>query len=397
MSNFVQPLNPVVTQMAADKLLDFQLQVRDIPNLVRLTFGEPGFAVDERIKQALYAAVEGDRSHYAESQGELALRKAAVAYFNQHANLAYENEDNVIVTLGVTEAINVVFQTLLSAGDGILVPEPAYGPYFMSIDLARGKRVGVDTTADGFKLTPAAVEKALTQADVPVKAILMNYPNNPTGVTYTRDELQALAEVFEKHNIWVISDEIYSTLTYDYEHVSLAELLPRQTVMINGLSKSHAMTGYRIGFILGDKAVIDEMQKVHGAWDFAIPTFIQDAATVALTEVTEAPGEMRDAYRARRDRTVPQLLAAGFDVVNPAGAFYLFAKIPVDLGSDGDAFAMDLATNGGVAVIPGSGFAESAAAYIRISYAADDADLDEGVARLVKRVAELRAEGVRFD
>ena len=173
-------------------------------------------------------------------------------------------------------------------------------------------------------------------------------------------------------------------------HVSFAEIIPEQTIYINGLSKSHAMTGYRVGFILASKQMILEMQKVHGALTFAIPTFIQDAAVVALRNVKDTPLLMRAAYKARRDRILPQLKALGFDVVTPEGAFYIFAKLPVDLGDDGDAFALNLAREGKVAVIPGSGFSESAKAFIRISYAASDEDLDEGMKRITAYVKRLR-------
>lgn len=390
MTSLPQSLNPIIADMAPDQLLGFQEKVRDIPGVLKLTFGEPGFAVDDRIKAAAIDAINNDRSHYAESQGERALRRAAIHYFNETYHLNYANEANVIVTLGVSEAINVVFNTLLHDGDGLLVPEPAYGPYFTSLELARGTRITIDTTANHFKLTPQMIEAAIAQAQVPVRAILMNYPSNPTGVTYSRDEILALAATFKKHHIWVISDEIYSVLTYDQEHVSFAEIIPDQTIYINGLSKSHAMTGYRVGFILGDAAVIAEMQKVHGALTFAIPTFIQDAALVALRDVHTAPLEMRDRYKARRDRILPQLVALGFDVVPPEGAFYLFAKLPTDLGEDGDKFALQLAQEAKVAVIPGSGFSATAKAYIRISYAASDADLDEGMRRITAYVNQRR-------
>lgn len=390
MTSLPQSLNPIIADMAPDRLLGFQEKVRDIPGVLKLTFGEPGFAVDDRIKQAAVAAIEGDRSHYAESQGERALRLAAVDYFNQAYHLNYAGEENVIVTLGVSEAINVVFHTLLADGDGLLMPEPAYGPYFTSLELARGTRITIDTTANRFKLTPEMVEEAIAKATVPVRAILMNYPTNPTGVTYSRDEIMALSATFKKHGIWVISDEIYAVLTYDQEHVSFAEIIPDQTIYINGLSKSHAMTGYRVGFILGAAEVIAQMQKVHGALTFAIPTFIQDAALVALRDVTTAPQAMRDVYKKRRDRILPQLIALGFDVVAPEGAFYLFAKLPADLGDDGDEFALQLAKEGKVAVIPGSGFSASAKAYIRISYAASDEDLDEGMRRLTAYIKQRR-------
>ncbi|KMY81978.1 aspartate aminotransferase [Leuconostoc mesenteroides subsp. dextranicum] len=385
-----QPFNSIVLDMAPDKLLDFQLKVRDIPDILRLTFGEPGFAVDERIKQATIDAITNDRSHYAESQGETDLRIAAVAYFNREYHLNYNGPENIIITQGVSEAINVIFQTLLNDNDGLLVPEPAYGPYFSSLDLAHGVRLSIDTTANDFKLTPDMVEETIKNATVPVKAILMNYPTNPTGVTYSRDEIIALAETFTKHNLWVISDEIYSVLTYDQEHVSFAEYIPERTIYINGLSKSHAMTGYRVGFILGQAETIAQLQKTHGTLVFAVPAFVQDAALVALRDVTDTPVKMRDIYRQRRDKVLSQLQALGFDVVEPEGAFYLFAKLPADLGTDGDVFALQLAKEGKVAVIPGSAFSDAAQAYIRISYAASDEDLAEGMKRMTKYIEKVR-------
>ncbi|MEE8831153.1 MAG: aminotransferase class I/II-fold pyridoxal phosphate-dependent enzyme [Leuconostoc gelidum] len=392
MTNSIQPLNTIITEMAPDKLLGFQKAVRDIPGILKLTLGEPGFSVDERIKKAAVEAINNDRSHYAESQGEQALRLEAVNYFNKLYHLNFHGEENIIVTLGVSEAINVVLNTLLGTDEGLLMPEPTYGPYFTSLDIAHGTKIAIDTTPNRFKLTPEMVDKAVASATVPVRAILMNYPANPTGVTYSRQEVIALAETFKKHNIWVISDEIYSLLTYDQAHVSFAEIIPERTIYINGLSKSHAMTGYRVGFILGAADVISEMQKVHGALTFAIPTFIQDAALIALRDVSDTPIIMRDAYKSRRDRIVPQLQTLGFDVVSPEGAFYVFAKLPTDIGDDGDEFALRLAHEGKVAVIPGSSFSEVAKAYIRISYAASDADLDEGMRRLTAHINQLRGK-----
>ncbi|GMA70613.1 aminotransferase [Leuconostoc litchii] len=391
MTNPTQSFNDIVLNMAPDKLLNFQLKVRDIPDILRLTFGEPGFAVDERIKKAAIDAVSNNRSHYAESQGETALRATAVKYFNENYHLNYAGPENVIVTQGVSEAINVVFQTLLNENDGLLVPEPAYGPYFSSLDLAHGVRLSIDTTPNHFKLTPEMVEQAIADATVPVKAILMNYPTNPTGVTYSREEIIALSETFANHNLWVISDEIYSVLTYEQEHVSFAEYIPERTVYINGLSKSHAMTGYRIGFILGQADVIEQMQKTHGTLVFAVQTFVQDAAIVALRDVYDTPINMRNAYRKRRDKVLLQLKALGFEVVEPEGAFYLFAKLPADLGTDGDDFALQLAKEGKVAVIPGSAFSDAAQAYIRISYAAADEDLEEGMKRMKKYIEKVRS------
>ncbi|MBJ7636003.1 aspartate aminotransferase [Weissella confusa] len=390
--DFIQPLNPIVTNLAPDGLLDFQKAVRDIPDLVRLTFGEPGFNVDDAIKERIIESVREDNSHYAESQGERELRNAAVEYFNKKYDLNYDGEDNMIVTIGVSEAINVVFLTLLNDNEGVIVPEPAYPPYFASLDLAHGTKISINTRPTKFKLTPEQVDEAMANAKVPVKAILFNYPSNPTGVTYSEDELIALAEVFKKHRLWVISDEIYSQLTYDQKHVSLAKLIPDQTILITGLSKSHAMTGYRIGFILGEKSFIDYAQKVHGALTFSLPKVLQDGAVFAVTTAAEVADEMRDIYKRRRDWLRPQLEELGFEMVNPEGAFYIFAKIPEDMGKSGFDFAVDLAEKAKVAIIPGDAFSEYTPEFVRISYAASDEDLAEAMKRMKAYFAERRGQ-----
>jgi aminotransferase len=391
-NHFIQPLNPIVTDLAPDGLLDFQLAVRDIPDLVRLTFGEPGFDVADPIKERIIQSVRDNQSHYADSQGERDLRTAAVDYYNRKYDLHYTGEDNIIVTIGVSEAINVVFLTLLNNNEGVIVPEPAYPPYFASLDLARGKKVSINTRPTNFKLTPEQVEEAIATAKVPVKAILFNYPSNPTGVTYSKDELMALAEVFKKHRLWVISDEIYAQLTYDQEHVSLATMIPDQTILITGLSKSHAMTGYRIGFIIAEKEFIDYAQKVHGALTFSLPKILQDGALTAVTEAAEVADEMRDIYKRRRDWLAPRLEELGFEVVNPEGAFYIFAKIPADMGVSGFDFAVELANEAHVAIVPGDAFSSYTPEYVRLSYAASDEDLAEAVARMQHFFAQKRGQ-----
>lgn len=215
-----------------------------------------------------------------------------------------------------------------------------------------------------------------------VKAVLFNYPTNPTGVTYSQAELRALADVFEKHQLWVISDEIYSQLTYDQAHYSMATLLPDQTIMITGLSKSHALTGYRLGFILGNEAFMIQAKKVHDTLMFSLPKILQDGALVAITEADDVVDEMKDVYQQRRDWLLPQLEAMGFEVIEPQGAFYMFAKIPEDFGDDGYAFALALAQEGKVGVIPGSAFSDTTRDYIRLSYAVSDQDLEIAVQRM---------------
>ncbi len=382
MSNFILPLNNTVDSLKRDPILDFQAKIRDIDDLIQLTFGEPGFAVDDRIKAVAKVSIDHDRSHYANSQGEINLRRAAVSYFNRHFQLNLKGINDVLVTQGVSEAINVVFMTILERGDGVIIPEPSYSPYSTSLALAGGIKVPLDTCKNNFKITPELIEKTISDAKVPVKAILINYPANPTGVTYSKEELQAIANTLEKHKIWVISDEIYAALTYSGEHTSLYKIIPKQSILLTGLSKSHAMTGYRIGFIFANSELIAKMLTVHEALAFAVSTLSQDAAFAALTVGEDVPEYALKAYRKRRDRLLKKLAELGFESVDPQGAFYVFTKIPKSFGNDGYKFAVDLASNAKVAVLPGEAFSKNAKNYIRISYASSDSDLDEALRRM---------------
>ncbi|GAP00217.1 aminotransferase class I/II-fold pyridoxal phosphate-dependent enzyme [Fructobacillus ficulneus] len=394
-----KPLNQDIIDLTPDRLLTFQRSVSGIDGLVSLTLGEPGFATPDVIKNATIASIQSNRSHYGDSQGEPALRQAVLDYMKDRYDLVYPSIDNVIVTVGVTEAMQSIFKTFLAPGDGLLIPDPAYGSYFSALSVAGGVAVPINTSKNAYKLTPALVEETLAQAEVPVKAILFNYPNNPTGVTYDKAELEELAACFKKLDLWVISDEIYSELTYGRDHYSMGNILPDQTVVVNGLSKSHAMTGYRLGFILGPQAIIKEMQKVHGPLVFAVPTFIQDGATAALKIPKEDLTFMVEAYQENRDYAKNFLEDLGFDLVTPEGAFYLFARLPEDMGNDGWDFAEKLAHEGKVSVIPGSAFSffEEANPFLRFSYAADMAQLKEGLNRVAAYVAKVRADQSEAD
>lgn len=393
MTSEIPALNHAVTDIPADKLLGFQKSILGIDDLVYLTFGEPGFDTPDAVKKATIKGIEENHSHYGNSQGAPALRQAVLDYMKDRYNLHYDSIDQVVVTSGVTEAIFAIFKTLLSAGDGILIPDPAFGSYFSSIEMAGGQAISVDTSKNGFKLTPEVFEKALKEATIPVKAILFNYPSNPTGVTYTRKELEALAKAFEKAGIWVISDEIYSELTYGQEHVSVGELLPDRAIVVNGLSKSHAMTGYRVGFVLAPKDVAAQIQKVHATLVYAIPTFVYDGALAALQMPRAELKPMIDTYQKRRDMAVKVLRDLGFDVLSPDGAFYIFAKLPEDIEEDGWTFAEKLAKNGKVGVIPGEAFSQfdGAKDYLRLSYAGDTDQLAEGLKRIQAYIEKRRA------
>ncbi|MFC4760423.1 aminotransferase class I/II-fold pyridoxal phosphate-dependent enzyme [Fructobacillus durionis] len=379
-----QPLNQLVTELEPDRILTFQKSISKFDNLVYLTFGEPGYATPTAVKEATIAAIEADRSHYGNSQGELALREAALAYLADRYQLQYPSIDNLIMTAGVTEAIQSIFKTLITPGDGLLIPDPAYGSYFAALSLAGGVALPINTAKTDFKLTVEGVEEVIKEAVVPVKAVLFNYPNNPTGVTYTLEELEELAKCFEKHDLWVISDEIYAELTYQGQHHSMGTLLPERTVVVNGLSKSHAMTGYRLGLIAGPESLVSEIQKVHGSSVFSLPTFVQDGAVAAFKLSRQSLDYMKEGYQERRDYAAAQLTDMGFDLVSPEGAFYLYAKLPDKVKEDSDVFAYHLAEEGGVALIPGTAFSmfDEAKRYIRISYAADMERLTAGLDKL---------------
>ncbi|MBS9334610.1 aminotransferase class I/II-fold pyridoxal phosphate-dependent enzyme [Fructobacillus sp. M1-13] len=387
-------LNPSVTEIPADKILGFQASIQSVPDMVYLTLGEPGFDAPNVVKEATVQGIRANHSHYGNSQGNPELRQAVIDYLADRYRLTtYKDPNQVVITAGVSEAMYAIFKTVLSSGDGILVPDPAYGSYFSSIALADGKALPIDTSLSGFKLTPEAIHKAVKAASVPVKAVLFNYPNNPTGVTYSYEELSALAQAFEEEQLWVISDEIYSELTYGKAHFSIGQLIPDQTLVVNGLSKSHAMTGYRVGFILAPQVVADQLKKVHASLIYSIPTFVYDGALAALKMQKEELNDMIKSYEARRNMAVDALKEAGFHVLSPDGAFYLFAKLPVDIKEDGWTFAEKLAKEGHVGVIPGEAFSqfEGAKDYIRISYAGDQEQLKEGLERISDYIEKRRA------
>ncbi|WP_368259571.1 aminotransferase class I/II-fold pyridoxal phosphate-dependent enzyme, partial [Enterococcus sp. 2201sp1_2201st1_C11_2201SCRN_220225] len=259
---------------------------------------------------------------------------------------------------------------------------PIYPGYEPVITLAGAKAVYMDTTDNGFVLSPEKLAATLEAEGSAVKAVILNYPSNPTGVTYNRQEVQALAEVLRNYPVFVISDEVYSELSYEEEHVSIAEFLPEQTILLNGLSKSHAMTGWRIGFIFAPAILTAEIIKVHQYLVTAASTISQKAAVEALVQGIEDGAKMGEEYRVRRDFVYDKLKKLGFEVAKPSGAFYLFAKIPAGQIQDSMAFCVDLAEKNQLALIPGIAFGQAGEGYVRISYAASREALAEAMKRL---------------
>lgn len=386
MTDLTKRFNKQVDKIAVSLIRQFDERVSDIPNILKLTLGEPDFNTPEHVKQAGSKAIEDNFSHYTGMAGLPDIRQAASQFLEEKYNVSYDWQSEVLVTVGATEAISASLLGILEAGDKILLPSPIYPGYEPIITLAGAEPVYIDTSDNGFVLAPDALEAALNEHGEAVKAVILNYPSNPTGVTYSREEVQALAEVLKKYPVFVISDEIYSELTYDEDHVSIAEYLREQTILINGLSKSHAMTGWRIGFIYAPKELTKEIIKVHQYLVTAAATVSQKAAVRALVEGINDAQVMKKEYQKRRDFVYDKMSSFGFDVAKPSGAFYIFAKIPANCLQDSMEFCVELAQKEALAVIPGIAFGDAGEGYIRISYAASLESLTEAMARMERYV-----------
>lgn len=383
--------NPNLDAIKISAIRRFDQEVSKIPGILKLTLGEPDFNTPEHVEAAAVAAVQAHESHYTGMSGLLGLREAASAFVADKYQLKFNPETEILVTVGATEAISASLMSVLVAGDKVLTPAPLYPGYEPLIQLAGAEMVEIDTAANGFVLTPEMLEAALI-ANPETKAVILNYPSNPTGVTYHRDEIKAFADVIKRYPVFVISDEIYSELNYtEMPHVSIAEYAREQTIVLNGLSKSHAMTGYRIGFIFADEKLTREIIKTHQYFVTAATTVSQFAGIEALTNGKDDAAVMRKEYVVRRDYIMSQMTPLGFDIVKPDGAFYIFAKIPADLEQNSFDFLIDFAKEKQVAFIPGSAFGQYGEGYIRLSYAASMTVIQEAMARLTDYVNAKRA------
>lgn len=376
--------NHNLDEIKPNNILTFNQEISSIPDIVKLTIGEPDFNVPEVGKQAAIESIENNDSHYAPGTGSVALRAAIADFLKVRYQLDYNPANEIVVTIGATEAIYASLNALLNPGDKVLIPTPTFPLYETVVRMLGGVPINIDTSSNDFVLAPEMVEAALAEHGPAVKAVILNYPSNPTGVTYSASELQALAKVLEKSNAVMIADEIYSELLYDGDHVSIATYLPGQTLVLNGASKSHAMTGYRIGFIAGPTELMQKVILVHNLM-ITSPSDPAMAAAVPCfgTETgRQASVKMRAAYQIRRDYMVEELTKLGFSVAKPNGAFYIFAKLPAQYGTDDVQFARDLAQQAQVATIPGSFFGPGGEGYLRMSYATSLDELKKAISRI---------------
>lgn len=381
--NLTKRFNKNLEKIEISLIRQFDQSVSSVPGILKMTLGEPDFTTPDHVKEAAKRAIDANQSHYTGMAGLLELRQAASDFVKEKYNLAYKPESEVLVTIGATEALSATLATILEPGDKVLLPAPAYPGYEPIVNLLEAEIVEIDTTSNDFVLTPEQLEAAILEQEPELKAVLLNYPSNPTGVTYSRQQIKDLAAVLKKYEIFVVCDEVYSELTYtDDGHVSLAEYLREQTIVVNGLSKSHAMTGWRIGFIFAPEEFTAQLIKSHQYLVTAATTNAQFAGIEALTVGKDDALPMKKEYIKRRDYIIEKMSQMNFKIIKPTGAFYIFAKIPVKEGQDSFQFLKDFAQQKAVAMIPGVAFGQYGEGYLRISYAASMETIQEAMKRL---------------
>ena len=364
---------------------DFFEVVQSMTDVISLGIGEPDFDTPWHIREAAIYSLEQGRTGYTSNLGAPALRAAIAKYVEKHFGIAYNPQTEVIVTVGVSEAIDLALRAILNPGDEVLYHEPCYVSYNPSIVLSHGVPVAVATRAeDQFRVTAEAIAAQITPRS---RVLMLNFPTNPTGGTQTREELAKIAALCVKHDLVVLSDEIYSELTYDdAEHISIASLpgMQERTVFLHGFSKAFAMTGFRIGYACAPAVLTDAMMKIHQYGILCAGTTAQDAALEALENGASAVETMRAKYEARRNFIVRSLNDLGLECILPLGAFYAFPNI-TSTGLTSREFSLGLLQQKKVACVPGGAFGASGEGFVRCSYATS---LDE-IKIAMKRIAEF--------
>ncbi|MCI5732132.1 MAG: aminotransferase class I/II-fold pyridoxal phosphate-dependent enzyme [Eubacterium sp.] len=376
------PLSKMVSEMEPSGIRRFFDVASTMDNVISLGVGEPDFDTPWHIREEGIYSLEKGRTFYTSNAGLLPLRQEVAAYLKRRFSLDY-NPDEVIVTVGGSEAIDIGFRTMLDPGDEVIIPEPCFVSYVPCVRMAGGVPVRLPLEEkDRFKLTKEKLLSAITEK---TKMVVLPFPNNPTGAIMTREELQIIADVIKEKDLFVMSDEIYSELSYQGDHVSIAAIpgMRERTVVINGFSKSYAMTGWRLGYAVGPKEIIRQMVKVHQYVIMSAPTTSQYAAIEALRNGDGDVARMRESYDERRRFLVKELREMGIPCFEPMGAFYVFPNIS-RFGMSSEEFAKKLLENQRVAVVPGSAFGACGEGFLRISYAYSIEDLKKALIKIKK-------------
>jgi len=385
------PLADKVVEIKPSGIRKFFDIVSEMKDAISLGVGEPDFDTPWHIRDEGIYSLEKGRTFYTSNAGLKELKVEICNYMKRKQNLNYNFKNEVIVTVGGSEAIDIALRAMLNPGEEVIIPQPCYVSYEPCAVLAGGVPVIIDLKAENeFRLTAEELEAAITEK---TKCLILAFPNNPTGAIMTKEDLEKIAKVIIEKDIIVISDEIYAELTYDREHVSIATLpgMQERTILINGFSKAYAMTGWRLGYACGPANIIEQMTKIHQFAIMCAPTTSQYAAVEALKNGDEDVKEMREAYNQRRRYLVNAFREMGLECFEPFGAFYVFPCIK-EFGMTSDEFATRFLEEEKVAAVPGTAFGDSGEGFLRISYAYSLDNLKIAMERFKRFVEKLRAE-----
>ncbi len=387
-----EPLSKKIVEIEPSGIRKFFDMVREMPDAISLGVGEPDFDTPWRIREEGIYSLERGRTFYTSNAGLKELKEEISKYLQRKIQVSYDPASEIIVTVGGSEGIDIALRAMLDPGDEVLIPQPCYVSYLPCTTLANGVPVVVSLKQENeFKLTAEELEAAITPK---TKILVLPYPNNPTGAIMTKEDLEPIAEVVKKHDLYVLSDEIYSELTYKYDHVSIASLpgMRERTLVINGFSKGFAMTGWRLGYICAQKRIAEQMLKIHQFAIMCAPTNSQYAAIEGLRNCEDEVQEMRTAYNQRRRFLLHEFKKMNLDCFEPFGAFYVFPCIK-EFGMTSEEFATRLLDEEKVAAVPGTAFGACGEGFLRVSYAYSLDDLREALARLGRFVERLRSQG----
>ena len=383
------PLSKTITTIEPSGIRKFFDIVSEMDDAISLGVGEPDFDTPWHIRDEGIYSLEKGRTFYTSNAGLKELKIEISKYLDRRFGLSYDYNKEMLVTVGGSEAIDIAMRAMLDPQDEVLIPQPSYVSYVPCCVLANGTPVPIELKAENeFRLTAEELEAAITPK---TKLLVMPFPNNPTGAVMEKKDLEAVAEVVKKHDLFVLSDEIYAELTYLDNHVSIASIpgMRERTIVINGFSKSHAMTGWRLGYACGPEVIIKQMLKIHQFAIMCAPTTSQYAAVEALRNGDEDVAMMREEYNGRRRYVLERFKEMGLSCFEPFGAFYAFPCIR-DLGMTSDGFATKLLQTKKVAVVPGTAFGACGEGFLRISYAYSLDDLRIALDRVAEFVTEIR-------
>ena len=383
------PLSKKVVQIQPSGIRKFFDIVSEMPDAISLGVGEPDFDTPWRIREEGIYTLEKGKTFYTSNSGLKELKIEICKYLKRKVDVEYNFNNEVIVTVGGSEGIDIALRAMLDPGDEVLIPQPSYVSYLPCTILADGVPVSIPLQEKNeFKLTAEELEAAITPK---TKVLVMPFPNNPTGSIMTKEDLEPIVEIVKKYDLFVISDEIYSELSYKGDHVSIAsfEGMKERTILINGFSKGFAMTGWRLGYACGPKEIIEQMVKIHQFAIMCAPTNSQYAAVEALKNCENEVQEMREAYDQRRRFLMSEFERLNIQCFEPFGAFYVFPSIQ-EFGMTSEEFAMKFLEEEKVAVVPGTAFGDCGEGFLRISYAYSIEELKIAIERLERFVTRLR-------